>query len=199
MGLGKVHKADLDRARIKARVLLEDSDRSREHLVLDCKLSRTSSSNKAALEDSALLAPKANSSKHLLVDQLSEAGLLWLEILLEPVGNNKLLLNRIFSLSVLSNLRQAPQITPITRLSDLPTDAQKLFEDLEKYITEQKSICEDLKTRSPQIDEYVLSIPADVAEVQKRFDTIFHILSVDTATLNNDLKVKVPQIFIVRR
>jgi hypothetical protein len=168
-------------------------------LVLDCKLSRTSSSNKAALEDSALLAPKANSSKHLLVDQLSEAGLLWPEILLEPVGNNKLLLNRIFSLSVLSNLRQAPQITPITRLSDLPTDAQKLFEDLEKYITEQKSICEDLKTRSPQIDEYVLSIPADVAEVQKRFDTIFHILSVDTATLNNDLKVKVPQIFIVQR
>lgn len=94
---------------------------------------------------------------------------------------------------IVTDLRQAPQITPITRLSDLPPNDQKLFEDLEKYITDQKSICEDLKTRSPQIDEYVLSIPADVAEVQKRFDTIFHILSVDTTTLNNDLKVKVPR------
>src|SRR2546430_8291906 len=164
VGLVRGHKVHLDRARIKARALLEDSDRSREHLVLESKLNRTSSSNKAALEDSAPLAPKANSSKHLLVDQLSKADLLWVEILLEPVGNSKLLLNRIFSLSVLSNFSQAPQITPITRLSDLPPDAQKLFEDLEKYITEQKSICEDLKTRSPQIDEYVLSIPADVAE-----------------------------------
>lgn len=87
--------------------------------------------------------------------------------------------------------RQVPQITPITRLSDLGPNEQKLFEDLDKYIAEQKAICEDLKTRSPQIDEYVRSIPADVAEVQKRFDAIYHILSVDTTTLNNDLKVKV--------
>ena len=88
--------------------------------------------------------------------------------------------------------RQKSQITPITRWSDLPPSDQKFLEDLEKYITEQKAICEDLKTRSPQLEEYVSSIPTDVAEVQKRFDTISHILAVDTTLLNNDLKQKVP-------
>ena len=87
--------------------------------------------------------------------------------------------------------RQQSQITPITRWSDLPASDQKFLEDLEKYITEQKAICEDLKTRSPQLEEYVSSIPSDVAEVQKRFDTISHILAVDTTILTNDLKQKV--------
>jgi hypothetical protein len=91
----------------------------------------------------------------------------------------------------MSRIQQPSQITPITRWSDLPENDQKFLEDLEKYIIEQKAICEDLKTRSPQIDEYVLSIPADVNEVQKRFDTISHILFVDTTILANDLKVKV--------
>jgi hypothetical protein len=87
--------------------------------------------------------------------------------------------------------QQQSQITPITRWSDLPANDQKFLEDLEKYITEQKAICEDLKTRSPQLDEYVLSIPADVNEVQKRFDTISHILFVDMTLVASDLKVQV--------
>ena len=62
---------------------------------------------------------------------------------------------------------------------------------MEKYIKQQKEICEDLKTRSPQLEEYVSSIPSDVAEVQKRFDTISHILAVDITILTNDLKQKV--------
>jgi len=90
----------------------------------------------------------------------------------------------------IAHARQS-QITPITRWSDLPAQDQKFLEDLEKYITEQKSICEDLNTRTPQMEEYVQSIPADVAEVQKRFDTISHILNVDLTVLTTDLKVKV--------
>ena len=88
-------------------------------------------------------------------------------------------------------MQQQSQITQITRWSDLPQPDQKGLEELEKYISEQKTICEDLNTRTPQLEEYVSSIPTDVAEVQKRFDTIFHILTVDTTILTNDLKVKV--------
>lgn len=88
-------------------------------------------------------------------------------------------------------INRQSQITPITRWSDLPQQDQKFLEDLEKYITEQKSISEDLATRTPQLEEYVQSIPSDVAEVQKRFDTISHILSVDSTILNSDLKLKV--------
>jgi len=76
----------------------------------------------------------------------------------------------------------------------LPANDQKFLEDLEKYIIDQKQIAEDLKTRSPQLEEYVSSIPSDVAEVQKRFDSISHILSVDTTILQNDLKVKVHEL-----
>jgi predicted nuclease with TOPRIM domain len=83
------------------------------------------------------------------------------------------------------------QITPITRWSDLPEPDQKFLEDLEKYITEQKSISEDLTTRTHQLEEYVQSIPSDVAEVQKRFDAIAHILTVDNTLLTSDLKPKV--------
>lgn len=94
---------------------------------------------------------------------------------------------------MLIHRQQQPQITPITRWSDLPAPDQKFLEDLDKYITEQKAICEDLKTRSPQLEEYVSSIPTDVTEVQKRFDTISHILAVDTTILSGDLKQKVPR------
>lgn len=87
--------------------------------------------------------------------------------------------------------RQQLTITAITRWSDLPASDQKSLEELEQYITQQKAICEDLKTRSPQLEEYVSSIPTDVTEVQKRFDTIDHILAFDTTILTSDLKQKV--------
>jgi hypothetical protein len=96
-------------------------------------------------------------------------------------------------LGILMYRIQQSQITPITRWSDLPQSDQKFLEDLEKYITEQKALGEDLNTRSPQLEEYVSSIPTDVAEVQKRFDTMSHILSLDSTVLFNDLKVKVHQ------
>jgi hypothetical protein len=86
---------------------------------------------------------------------------------------------------------QQPPISAITRWSDLPAEDQKFLEDIEKYIADQKKIAEDLATRTPQFEEYVASIPTDVAEVQKRFDAISHILSVDSSVLINDLKTKV--------
>jgi hypothetical protein len=46
------------------------------------------------------------------------------------------------------------------------------------------------------MNEYVLSIPADVTEVQTRFDTISHILTIDHTILTHDLK---PKVFIPRR
>lgn len=79
----------------------------------------------------------------------------------------------------------------MTRWYELPQSDQNVLEELEKYIDEQKAICEDLKTRTPQLENYVSSIPIDVAEVQKRFDATSHILAVDTTTLLNDLRVKV--------
>jgi hypothetical protein len=102
---------------------------------------------------------------------------------------------------MLISRQQQPQITTITRWSDLPESDQNFLESLEKYITEQKAICEDLKTRSPQLEEYVSSVPTDVTEVQKRFDTISHILAVDTTILTNDLKQRVtlgiPQLLLI--
>jgi len=88
--------------------------------------------------------------------------------------------------------RAQPSITSITRWSDLPQNDQQALEALEKYIQSQNDLCEDLKTRSPQLEEYVASIPTDVAEIQKRFDAISHILAMDATTLNDDLRPKVP-------
>ena len=78
--------------------------------------------------------------------------------------------------------QQSQQATPIerlTRVSDLPQDAQTLLEQLQAHITSQISLAEQFKLNAEGLEETVESVDTDVVELQRRLARLRSALQVD--------------------
>lgn len=71
----------------------------------------------------------------------------------------------------------------MTRVSDLPADAQTLIEQLDQHILQQISISDQFTINSDKLQEERDSITADVEEVQKRSTRTKSSLQVDQKNL----------------
>ncbi|BFZ58498.1 Nucleoporin nup49/NSP49 (Nuclear pore protein nup49/NSP49) [Savitreella phatthalungensis] len=67
-----------------------------------------------------------------------------------------------------STLAPAPTLERLTRVSDLPPDAQALLEGLQAHISQQTSLSDQLGLHADILQDTVDSIDADVGEVQRR-------------------------------
>lgn len=67
----------------------------------------------------------------------------------------------------------------MTRVSDLPQDAQTLLEQLQAHIASQISLAEQFKLSAEGLEENVDSVDTDVAELQRRLARLRSALQVD--------------------
>lgn len=73
----------------------------------------------------------------------------------------------------------------LTRVSDLPHDAQVLIEQLNQYITQQISISNQYQSNQESLQESRDSISMDVKELQKRWTSVQSSLRIDQNNLEH--------------
>ncbi|KAK9480658.1 hypothetical protein V1514DRAFT_325068 [Lipomyces japonicus] len=83
----------------------------------------------------------------------------------------------------LQSQQQQVQLTSLTRHSDLPEPAQKELDEVDKYITQQIEISEDLSARKETRQELLQSVPRDVEVILRKLTTTNHALANDVASM----------------
>lgn len=81
--------------------------------------------------------------------------------------------------------QQPDPIERLTRVSDLPNDAQTLIEQLNQHILQQISISDQFGLNEEGLGETVQSVSLDVAEIQKRSTRTQVALSIDQRNLES--------------
>ncbi|GAO52703.1 hypothetical protein SAICODRAFT_68493 [Saitoella complicata NRRL Y-17804] len=79
--------------------------------------------------------------------------------------------------------QNASNITLNTRYSDLPPDAQKLLDEMDKFIATQTMLADDLSARLPTQNTSISTILNDVQEVNRKLRTTQSFLSTDQTSL----------------